>query len=91
MVQALQAKGLGKGSKIAVIAANRPEVLANIAAMQINGSIGSPLHPMGSLGDHSYVLDHAEIDALVFDAPLFTARRRVERDISRVNCIGPWP
>lgn len=74
MVQALQSKGLGKGSKIAVISANRPEVLSNIAAMQINGSIGSPLHPMGSLDDHAYVLGHAEIDALVFDASLFTQR-----------------
>ena len=74
LVQALQSKGLGKGSKIAVISGNRPEVLSNIAAMQINGSIGSPLHPLGSLDDHSYVIEHAGIDALVFDAPLFEQR-----------------
>ncbi len=74
MVQALQSKGLGIGSKIAVISANRPEVLSNIAAMQLNGSIGSPLHPLGSLEDHSYVLDHAEIDALVFDSTVFAPR-----------------
>ena len=74
LVQALQSKGLGKGSKIAVISGNRPEVLSNIAAMQINGSIGSPLHPLGSLDDHSYVIEHAGIDALVFDAPLFGQR-----------------
>ena len=35
LVQALQSKGLGVGNRIAVISANRPEVLANIAAMQI--------------------------------------------------------
>jgi fatty-acyl-CoA synthase len=74
LIQALQAKGLGKGSRIAVISANRPEVLSNIAAMQLNGSIGCPLHPMGSLDDHAYVMEHAEIDALVFDAPLFNFR-----------------
>ena len=33
MVQALQSKGLGKGSRVAVISANRPEVLSNIAAV----------------------------------------------------------
>ena len=74
LIQALQKKGLGKGSRIAVISGNRPEVLANIAAMQINGSIGSPLHPLGSLDDHAYVIAHAEIDALVFDSSLFAHR-----------------
>ncbi|MCY4426464.1 MAG: AMP-binding protein [Halieaceae bacterium] len=74
MVQALQASGLHKGARIAVISGNRPEVLSNIAAMQIAGCIGSPLHPMASLDDHSYVLEHAEINALVFDARLFAQR-----------------
>ena len=73
MVQALQSKGLGKGSRIAVISANRPEVLSNIAAMQLAGCIGTPLHPLGSLEDHAYALEVAEIDALVFDASVFDA------------------
>ena len=72
MVQALQSKGLGVGSRIAVISANRPEVLSNIAAMQIAGCIGTPLHPLGSLDDHAYVLEAAEIDTLVFDASVFS-------------------
>ena len=71
LVQALQSKGLGKGSRIAVISANRPEVLSNIAAMQIAGCIGTPLHPLGSLDDHAYVLEAAEIDTLVYDASVF--------------------
>jgi fatty-acyl-CoA synthase len=74
MVQALQSKGLGKGSRIAVISGNRPEVLSNIAAMQLAGCCGTPLHPMGSLDDHVYVLEIAEIDALVFDSALFEQR-----------------
>jgi len=71
MVQALQSKGLGVGSRIAVISANRPEVLSNIAAMQLNGCIGTPLHPLGSLDDHAYVLEAAEIDTLIFDPTTF--------------------
>src|SRR5210317_1710367 len=71
LVQALQSKGLGIGSRIAVISANRPEVLSNIAAMQIAGCIGTPLHPLGSLEDHAYVLEAAEIDTLIFDASVF--------------------
>ena len=71
LVQALQSKGLGIGSRIAVISANRPEVLSNIAAMQIAGCIGTPLHPLGSLDDHAYVLEAAEIDTLVYDPTVF--------------------
>ena len=71
MVQALQSKGLGVGSRVAVISANRPEVLANIAAMQLTGCIGTPLHPLGSLDDHAYVLEAAEVETLIFDASVF--------------------
>ena len=71
MVQALQSKGLGVGSRVAIISANRPEVLANTAAMQIAGCVGTPLHPLGSLDDHEYVLKAAEIECLVFDEANF--------------------
>ena len=74
LVQALQSKGLGKGDRIAVISGNRPEVLSNIAAMQLAGCVGTPLHPLGSLEDHAYVIEHAEVNALVFDASLFCDR-----------------
>ena len=71
LVQALQSRGLGRGNRIAVLSGNRPEVLSNIAAMQLAGCCGTPLHPMGSLEDHLYVLENADIDALVYDASLF--------------------
>jgi fatty-acyl-CoA synthase len=74
MVQALKSKGLGPGSRVAVISGNRPEVLSNIAAMQLTGCIGTPLHPLGALDDHAYVIDDAEIDALVYDASLYEQR-----------------
>jgi fatty-acyl-CoA synthase len=73
LVQALQSLGLGRGSRVAVISGNRPEVLSNIAAMQLAGCIGTPLHPLGSLDDHAYVLEAAEIDALVYDPSAFDA------------------
>jgi len=72
MVQALQSKGLGVGSRVAIISANRPEVLSNIAAMQLTGCIGTPLHPLGSLDDHAYILEAAEVETLVFDAAVFS-------------------
>ncbi len=93
MVQALQSKGLGVGSRIAVISANRPEVLSNIAAMQISGCIGTPLHPLGSLDDHAYVIEAAEIDTLVFDASVFSevAAALKERVPSLKHFLGFGP
>jgi fatty-acyl-CoA synthase len=80
MLQALQARGLGMGGRVAVLSGNRPEVLANIAAMQLAGCIGTPLHPLGSLADHLYVLKAAEIDALVYDPGSFDAHAAGLRD-----------
>ncbi|WP_101757486.1 AMP-binding protein [Oceanicoccus sp. KOV_DT_Chl] len=73
-VQVLQSKGLGPGSRVAIVSGNRPEVLYNLAAMQITGCCGTTLHPMGSLDDHAYVLGDAEVETLVYDASLFDQR-----------------
>ena len=93
MVQALQSKGLGVGSRVAVISANRPEVLSNIAAMQLNGCIGTPLHPLGSLDDHAYVLQAAEIDTLIYDASVFEdlAGALKQRVPGPEKPAGLWP
>ncbi len=72
--QALQSKGICNGMRVAVISGNRPEVLYNIAAMQISGCCGTSLHPLGSLDDHAYVMNDAGIEALIFDASLFQQR-----------------
>jgi fatty-acyl-CoA synthase len=93
LVQALQSKGLGVGSRVAVISANRPEVLSNIAAMQIAGCIGTPLHPLGSPDDHAYVLEAAEIDTLVYDPAVFeelagALQKRVPR-LKNLLAFGP--
>ncbi|MEP5763583.1 MAG: AMP-binding protein [Halieaceae bacterium] len=92
LVQALQSKGLGKGNRIAVISGNRPEVLSNIAAMQLAGCIGCPLHPLGSFDDHAYVIEHAEIDALVFDSQLFCERaQELQTRFPKLLVLGLGP
>ncbi len=73
-VQALQSKGVGVGTRTAVISGNRPEVLYNMAGMQIAGCCGMALHPMGSLDDHAYVLNDANVEVLVYDASMFEER-----------------
>ncbi len=59
---------------MAVLSKNRPEVLTNVTASVINGCVLTPLHPLGSLADHSYVIGDAEVECLVFDAEHFAAR-----------------
>ena len=64
-IQALESTGLGKGSPVAILALNRPEVLFNMGAGMLLGARSTPLHPMGSLDDHAYVLEDAGIETLV--------------------------
>jgi len=74
--QALRSKGISQGSQISVLALNRPEVLFNMAANQVNATRSTPLHPMGSLEDQAYVLGDCGAEALVFDPDNFTDRAR---------------
>jgi acyl-CoA synthetase (AMP-forming)/AMP-acid ligase II len=71
--QAYAALGLGGGKGISVLALNRPEVLFFILANAVTAARATPLHPLGSLDDHAYVLDDADIETLVFD-PMFAER-----------------
>ncbi|MBC7174577.1 MAG: AMP-binding protein, partial [Polyangiaceae bacterium] len=75
-LQALQSKGIGVGSRVAVISGNRPEVLYNIAAAAISGCCTTALHPLGSADDHAFMLNDAGIDTLVYDPSVFEQRAR---------------
>lgn len=74
--QALASKGLTQGKQLSVLALNRPEVMFNMAANQINATRSTPLHPMGSVEDQAYVLGDCGAEALVFDPDNFTDRAR---------------
>jgi fatty-acyl-CoA synthase len=76
MIQAQRAVGLGRASRVSVLSKNRPEVLSNIVASFINGCELTPLHPMGSLDDHAYVLGDSECECLIFDGRHFDDRAR---------------
>ena len=63
-----------------MLSGNRPEVLANLAAMQIAGCCGTTLHPLGSLDDHAYVLTDAGIETLAGRIVLNIASTRTDDD-----------
>ncbi|WP_372730180.1 fatty-acid--CoA ligase FadD8 [Nocardioides sp.] len=95
-VQAFEALGAGRGTPAALLSLNRPEVLFIIGAGQTQGYRRTSLHPLGSLDDHAYVLNDAEITTLVIDPiPMFVERALglLERvpGLTQVLTLGPVP
>lgn len=85
-VAALEGLGVGTGAPVALLAANRPEVLVLIGAGQMLGQRRSALHPLGSIDDHAYVLADAGIETLVVDTvPAFL--ERAQQLLERVGCL----
>ena len=72
--QALEAKGIKKGSRTAILSANRPEVLYSLCANMLVGACNTPLHPLGSADDQAYVLEDAEVETLIYDPTIFEPR-----------------
>jgi fatty-acyl-CoA synthase len=95
-IQAFEALGAGRGTAGALLALNRPEVLFILGAGQTQGYRRSSLHPLGSLDDHAYVINDAEITSLTIDPiPMFVERALglLERcpKLEMVLTIGPVP
>lgn len=67
-MQALASFGVGKGSRVGMLSANRPEVLHTVNALQLLATTSAPMHPLGSADDHLHVVRDAEIQFLIFDA-----------------------
>ena len=61
-VQAFRAQGVELGSGVATLSKNRVEVLYSMGAVMVAGCRNTPLHPLGSLDDHAYVLEDAQIE-----------------------------
>jgi long-chain acyl-CoA synthetase len=57
----LQALGLGKGDRIAVIGANRPRLYWTFAAAQSLGAVPVPVYADSVADEMAYVLAHAEV------------------------------
>ncbi len=88
-VQTLASLGVGKGSRVAMIAPNRPECLHVTHALQLLSAIYVPLHPLAGLSDHLHVIRDAELDILVFDAERFAARAtEITADIAGIRLLA---
>src|SRR3954449_10472550 len=93
-IQAFESLGAGTGTAGALLALNRPEVLFILGAGQTQGYRRTSMHPLGSLDDHAYVINDAEITTLIVD-PSFTERAPELLPkcpaLTQVLTIGPVP
>jgi fatty-acyl-CoA synthase len=92
-VQAYEAWGISQGSPTATLSANRPEVLFAMGAGMVAGCRGTPLHPMGSLEDHAYILEDAQIETLFYDPSAYEERAMALKErapsLKRVVALAP--
>ena len=73
-VQALRSVGIRAGSRVSLIAPNRPECLHVTHALQMLAALYVPLHPLAGLQDQLHVIRDAEVELLIVDAEAFGAR-----------------
>ncbi len=69
-----RAVGLKRGDALSVLSGNRAESWAAISAAMVMGLRYTPLHPMAAEDDHVFIVEDAEIDALIVEAGKFAPR-----------------
>jgi fatty-acyl-CoA synthase len=72
--QALISHGAEDGARVALLAGNSIEVLLLQNAAEFTGAVFVALHPMGSLDDHLFAIEDAEVSVLIFDPAKFADR-----------------
>lgn len=72
--QALQGIGVGKGARVGLLSANRPEVLHISNAVQLLDCVYVPMHPLAGIADHRHVIEDSGVNTLIFDADRYAER-----------------
>lgn len=93
-MQALRSAGVRSGSRVSLIAPNRPECLHVTHALQLLAAVYVPMHPLAALGDHLSAVRDAGVEVLVFDAAAFPKRaEEIAREAPglRLLAIGQHP
>ena len=78
-----QQRGLGRREGVGVLSPNRPEVWMSQTATNVAGGRYTALHPMGSLADHRYACNEAELRFLCVDPAYDRARLSCSRAAHR--------
>jgi len=85
------AAGLGRGTRVAVLAGNQVEAWAASQAALCSGMVSTALHQLGSLDDHLFQLQDFGAEVLVADAAYFgprAAELAARHPMKRVYTLG---
>jgi fatty-acyl-CoA synthase len=90
--QVLASLGAGRGRGVGILSPNAPEVFMVQAATFLSGARYSGLHPLGSVSDHLFLCEDAEIEVLVVHpkfAETGAAIAAQSSTVKHVLSIGP--
>src|ERR1700729_3432067 len=76
VVALFRSLGLKKGDGVSLLATNRVETWAVVTAAAIMGLRYTPLHPLAAEDDQVFIVEDAEIDALIVESGKFAGRGR---------------
>ena len=74
MIAVFKSLGLRSGDALAILASNRAEVLPAMLAANLMGMRYTPLHPLASTEDLSFIVADAQIDVLIVEPEKFGER-----------------
>ena len=87
----LQDRGIRLGTRVALLANNRVEVIFLQQALSILGAVFIPLHPMGTPEDFAHILTDAAVDLIVVDSERLdevTSAKRLSGSSAPVLTLG---
>jgi crotonobetaine/carnitine-CoA ligase len=85
LANGLRDEGVGAGTRVALLLPSSADLLRIQWALQKVGAVWVPLIPSSTYAEISYVIDHAEVDALVTDSAGWATLQSGERLVQGVR------
>jgi acyl-CoA synthetase (AMP-forming)/AMP-acid ligase II len=86
VAKAVAAADLGKGARVGVLMANRPEAVAALLGASTAGAVAVPLSTFSPVPELEYLLRHADVSVLLTQTELLG--RSFARDVARLDRDG---
>ena len=77
LISLFKSYGLKRGDGIAQLSSNRPETICVIFAANIMGLRYTPLHPLGSVADHLFILKDSQVSIVIVESQLYGERGKI--------------
>lgn len=87
LARALQGLGIGRGDRVSLFMANRPEYVVAFYALARLGAVSSPVNPSYRERELAYQLADSEAAAVITQASLLPLVRAVRGDLPRVKHV----